>query len=268
MLIEAEDWRPPAILGRRPLERRALVLGITSMLGWHIAVPALIAGVAALLSVTGITREEAPPVVEEPPKEIEFIEAKFVKLGRPLPKRKLPNKEVPTATQAPPKPSDTPSPFGKKVDVPDASVEMPQTADDMIAVLGNRADEISKRNNAWDQEGSLDGIEEGTEKAGEGDVFAGLLYNFFRRGWVVPTSITDEDLRGLKCAVQVDITEDARVGGFRVVEGSGNADFDDSVRLRVSQAEGAQLPMPDESVRERYLGKSVNLRFLGRHAGR
>lgn len=269
MRVEPQDWRPPAILGGRPIERTALLLGLSAMLAFHIAVPALVGAVSWLFLATGVTTPEAaPPPPEEPAKEIKFIEAKFVKLGKPLPERKLPNKEVPTATQAPPAPSDTPSPFGKKVDVPDASVPTPQSADDLIAVLGNRADEIAKRKNAWDQEGSLDGIEEGTEKPGEGDVYAGLLYNFFRRGWVVPTSITDEDLKALKCTVAVDITSDARVGDFRVVDGSGNADFDDSVRLRVSQAEGAQLPMPDESVRDRYLGATVTLRFLGRHAGR
>ncbi|MCA9601566.1 MAG: TonB C-terminal domain-containing protein [Polyangiales bacterium] len=268
MIVDAEDWRPPSAFGRSSLRPGDWLAGLLAALAAHTAVPVAVGAVAGLLAVTGLLGPE-PEVVEPAPEEppVEIIEAKLVKLGRQLPKHKLPNKEVPTATQAPPKPSDKPNPFAKKIETPpDAGIE--RSADDMLAILGNRADELSKRKFAWDQEGDINGIEEGTEKPGEGDVYAGILYNFFRRGWTVPTSITDEELKSLKCTVVVDITEDAKVGGFRVANASGNSDFDDSVRLRVSQAEGAQLPQPPESVAAQYLGRSVSLRFLGPHARR
>jgi hypothetical protein len=46
--------------------------------------------------------------------------------------------------------------------------------------------------------------------------------------------------------VIIEITADAHVGSFKMWSGSGNDVFDESVRLRVGQAEGAQLPTPSE----------------------
>lgn len=269
MRVETEDWRPPSLLVGHGLDGRDMVAGFVTMLAAHVAVPLSIGMIAGLLAVTGLTEEAVPPT---PPEEIappmEVIEARFVKLGRPLPKHALPQKEVDATTKAPPKASDVPNPFGKKIDLPDASVEQPRTADDLIAQLGNRADDIANKAKAREMEGDINGIEEGTETADEGDIYAGLLYNFFRHGWTVPTSIPDEELKQLKCTVIIEITADAHVGSFKISSGSGNDVFDESVRLRVGQAEGAQLPTPSEAAAPRYLGKSVSLRFLGKHARR
>lgn len=64
--------------------------------------------------------------------------------------------------------------------------------------------------------------------------------------------------------------ESARINGFRIARGSGNADFDESVTAqmtRIQQAEGNIPPPPDE-VADQYLGRQVTLSFRGRDARR
>jgi hypothetical protein len=146
-------------------------------------------------AVTGITREEVPPVVERSRRPDRVHRSRFVKLGRPLAQAALPQKEVPTAPRRRPSLA-TPKPLRQEDRSPRRQRGEPRTADDLIAQLGNRADDIANKAKAREMEGDINGIEEGTEKADEGDIYAGLLYNFFRHGWTVPTSIPDEELRG------------------------------------------------------------------------
>ena len=121
-----------------------------------------------------------------------------------------------------------------------------------------------------EQEGREDGITEGTETqtARAGDLYAGQLYAFFRRGWSVPTLLNQDEVRSLVCEVDVSITGDAHVGGFRLRRPSGNPLFDQSVldRLQEIQASGAGLPQPPDEIASDYLGQTIGLRFRGRDA--
>ena len=98
------------------------------------------------------------------------------------------------------------------------------------------------------------------------DLYIGKLYSYFRRGWQVPTLIPLEELEKLACVVELSITEDGRVGDYDLKRPSGNEAFDDSVRRRLSQAQGSQLPEPPEAVASQVLGETISLRFFGRHA--
>ena len=107
---------------------------------------------------------------------------------------------------------------------------------------------------------------EGTKASGtDEEIYLGKLYSYFRRGWQVPALISQEELQKLTCVIELSITEDGRVGGYELKRSSGNEAFDESVRRRMNQAEGAELPPPPESVVDRILGETISLRFFGSH---
>jgi outer membrane biosynthesis protein TonB len=139
--------------------------------------------------------------------------------------------------------------------------------EDLLSQLGERAGAISDLTKGPELEGDPDGIVEGTKATGdELEIYLGKLYSYFRRGWQVPTQLSEEDLQKLACVIELSITENGRIGEFEVSRPSGNEAFDESVRRRMSQAEGSDLPVPPESVANRVLGKTISLRFFGRHA--
>ena len=142
-----------------------------------------------------------------------------------------------------------------------------QRDEDLLSQLGERAGAISDLTKGPELEGDPDGIVEGTKATGdELEIYLGKLYSYFRRGWQVPTLITDDELQKLACVIEVSITKSGRVGAYEVGRPSGNEAFDESVRRRMRQAEGAELPGPPESVANRILGETISLRFFGRHA--
>ena len=144
---------------------------------------------------------------------------------------------------------------------------MKQEQDDLLSALGERAGAISDMRKGPELEGDPEGILEGTKSEGdEKDIYLGKLYSYFRRGWQVPTVISADELKQLTCVVALDVTPDGRVGDYEIKRPSGNEAFDESVRRRLSQAEGAALPEPPESVADQVLGETISLRFFGRHA--
>lgn len=209
-------------------------------------------------------QDELPP--------IEVIETRFVQLGIPEP-RTMPSLEAPSA-------DEPPAPVAEPVATPEPTAAVPrpviskkqkkkptQSADDLLAQLGQSADAISGLSRGAQRQGHKEGIAEGTKLEGDAyDLYKGKLYAYFRRGWQVPSSIADAEIRKLACVVDVNITKDTRVGSFSISRPSGNEAFDDSVLKRMAQAEGASLPSPPEEIAHRFLGQSISLRFFGRHA--
>jgi len=186
----------------------------------------------------------------------------------------LPSKEIPEAQQTAPVPQAPDSepmaaaPTGKKEKgLAKPNKKRNQRDDDLLSQLGQRAGAISDLTKGPELEGDPDGIVEGTEATGdELQIYLGKLYSYFRRGWQVPTVISDEELQKLACVIELSITKDGRIGEYEVKRPSGNEAFDESVRRRMDQAEGAQLPGPPESVANRIYGETISLRFFGRHA--
>ncbi len=203
-----------------------------------------------------------------------MIETRFVRLGKHREPRKLPSKEIPNAQQTAPVPQAPESepvaaaPTGKR----EKGLAKPRKKrnegdEDLLSQLGERAVAISDLTKAPELEGDPEGIVEGTKASGdELEIYLGKLYSYFRRGWQVPTLLTDEELQKLACVIELSITSDGRVGDYEVKRASGNEAFDESVRRRMSEAEGAELPSPPDSVANRILGETISLRFFGRHA--
>jgi len=271
-MAEASDWRALSLLETERPTLPEIAGGVGFTLLVFVAIPAL-----ALLSAFVLGRMQSvfgTGSHELPPAPIAVIETRFVRLGKRKEPRRLPSKEIPEAPQHAPAPQAPKSeplaavPTGKQ----EKGLAKPkhrrrEHEEDLLSQLGQRAGAISDLSKGPELEGNPEGIVEGTKAKGdEVDIYLGKLYSYFRRGWQVPTLISDEELQKLTCVIELSITKDGRVGEYKVKRPSGNEAFDESVRRRIDQAEGAELPAPPESVANRIFGDTISLRFFGRHA--
>lgn len=257
MYVDPQDNRPPSILRSGAVSVLAVLVGLFTAIGFHLLLAVFVVGL--LLGTQALAREEPPPVLEEPP-EVQFIPAKLVKIGRQFDARELPNRQREARTTAPQR-ADVPTKQSKRVRIPpDAGIEAADAVDDVLARLGTRADEMARMARAAEQEGDPEGVEEGTHTREEGDVYLSQLYAFFRRGFQMPPSIPDSERRGLRAVARIRIAADGRVEDFNVTP-SGNADFDQAVRLRLDQARGSRIPEPPEDRRAEFFGNTIPIGF-------
>lgn len=271
-MAEVGDWRALSLLETEQPTLVEIAGGVGFTLAAFVTIPVL-----ALLSAFffgGVQSIFGGGVDDLPPAPIEVIETRFVRLGKRREPRKLPSKEIRDAEQTAPVPQAPESepmaavPTGKtEKGLAKPKEKRNQRDEDLLSQLGERAGAISDLTKGPELEGDPDGIVEGTKATGdELEIYLGKLYSYFRRGWQVPTLITDEELQKLACVIELSVTKDGRVGEYEVKRPSGNEAFDESVRRRMSQAEGAELPGPPESVANRIYGETISLRFFGRHA--
>ncbi|MDH4281256.1 MAG: TonB C-terminal domain-containing protein [Myxococcales bacterium] len=271
-MVEATDWRALSLLETEQPKVREILGGVGFTVTVFIAIPTLTLLSAFVLG--GMQSIFGGAVQDLPPAPIEVIETRFVRLGKRQENRRLPSKEVPDAPQTAPVPQapDSEPMAAVPTEAKERGLAKPEKKsdprdEDLLAQLGARAGAISDLSKGPELEGDPEGIVEGTKASGdEEEIYLGKLYSYFRSGWQVPTLISDDELRKLTCVVELSITEDGRVDEYEVKRPSGNEAFDDSVRRRLSQAQGAELPAPPESISDRILGKTISLRFFGRHA--
>lgn len=272
MYIDPTDIRPRSLFDARWPDPRELAAGAAAALLVHVAIPGVVVGTLALLTVAGVTilsdTEPAPePIVEN------VVQARFVQLGEILDPNQLPDRVVPILRTDQPDPQHAPSLERDPPPPAERPREQRQrdSVDDALRRLSEDAQVFAEREEARVREGDPGGVEDGTERHGtEGDLYRGRLWAFFRRGWSVPTTIPDAVVEELVAVVVIDVADDTRILGFRIARGSGNADFDESVTAqmtRIQQAEGNIPPPPDE-VAAQYLGRQVTLNFRGRDARR
>ncbi len=271
-MAEAGDWRALSLLETEQPTLTEIAGGVGFTLAALVLIPvlALLSGFffGGLQSVFGVGVDDLPPA------PIEVIETRFVRLGKRKEPRKLPSKEIPEAQQTAPVPQAPDSepmaavPTGKKEEgLAKPKKRRNERDEDLLSQLGERAGAISDLTKGPELEGDPEGIAEGTKASGdELEIYLGKLYSYFRRGWQVPTLITDDELQKLTCVIELSITKDGRVGDYEVERPSGNEAFDESVRRRMNQAQGADLPSPPEAVANRILEETISLRFFGRHA--
>ncbi len=260
MYVDPKDDRPPTLLRRRPPDLAAVVLGLVTAAGSHLLLVGVLFLIGVVFGTSALAREEAPPAPDEPT-EVQFVQAKLVKLGRQFDPRELPNRMREARTTAPRR-SEVPTKHSKRVRLEDAGVVASDAVEDMLARLGTRADELARISRAAEQEGDPEGVREGTATREEGDVYISQLYAFFRRGFQFETGgYTTEELRSMRAVVRVRISADGRVEGYDL-RSSGNAEFDHAVRLRLDQAEGARIPEPPEERRGEIYGNAIPISFV------
>jgi hypothetical protein len=260
--ISSEDFRPPSQLGRKLLDGKMALGGVLVALGAHVLVPGLIAGMVALLAATG--QGAAPRVIPED----HVVEARFVKLGKPLDPHKIPNRKVPVKTTAPlPGVAVSKNEDPPKVKKPDAGT--PKHAEDNpLTQLGDRAKAFAEIAKRQEQEGDPRGIEDGTEtQAKAGDLYRGQLVMFFKRGWTIPSTLGDTS--HLTTRASVEITPDRHIGLHSLAKSSGEALFDQSVEDRFNELRslGTTLPEPPAEVRSQFQGTwTLDINFNGKKA--
>lgn len=234
-------------------------LGLLATIVAHGSIAAGVFFAASLGEASAAVQEEEEKVVP-----FKFMETRLVKLGVDR-KNRLPNKEIPANTKVEQAPSKAPLPTSKRVERPeDLAEDAKPTATDDLSQLGNRAADLANDARARDREGDPDGVEEGTEKRDEGNIFLGKLQRYFRRDWDVPDAIADAELKQLIATVSIEIADGGRMGGYKWAKKSGNAAFDASVKKRLDDAVGEMLPDPPEEL----WGTAVNLNFRGKDARR
>lgn len=269
MFLDAADFRPPTMLDEHPFDRAQWLAGSVATGVVHFALPLVITTVVAILRVTGIS---AAAEVERPPPEVEnVVAARFVVLGEVLDPHDLPDRIVPILRTDTPDPRDAPSLREDPAPPPERERHERdrRSVDDLVRRLSEDAQIFAEAEEERIREGSPDGIEEGTERTGtEGDIYRGRLYTFFRRGWTVPTTLSEEDVEGLQCVAMVEIALDTRITGWRLSRHSGNAEFDASVEAQLTRITASEpnIPAPPDDVADQYLGREIAIRFSGRDA--
>ncbi|MCB9666891.1 MAG: TonB C-terminal domain-containing protein [Myxococcales bacterium] len=224
--------------------------------------------IVAAFVLSGLLGGMLPARAKKPIEERTVIEARLVQLGKEIDPRQLPNRQVPLLQTAPP---DTVAVSDNPEETPEQPTEQkpPNPTEDLLTRLGDRAQTFAELAEEREKEGSPEGVADGSSQAKAGDVYAGKLYQFFRRGWTVPTVITDAESQKLAAEVDVDITNDLKIGKFTLRRSSGNSLFDQSVLDNLARLKDADatLPEPPPEVAATYVGQTVGLLFRGRDAG-
>ncbi len=201
--LDFDDTRPPSLL--RPRKRHAADIagGAAVAAASHLGVPLAILLVTGVLKLMGAITEDAAPVSAER----HVVEARFVKLGVPFDPRRLPNRRVPVLSTAPREGLNVSKNMNPRHLDQDAGPRPENATEDLLTRLGDRAQIFAERTTPREQEGREDGEAEGTEtEASAGDLYAGHLVLFFRRGWTVPETVPEEEMRTLRVSIAVTIS--------------------------------------------------------------
>jgi hypothetical protein len=263
--LQPADLRPRSLLDHARPSPGQLAAGALVALIVHAGVPALALAVLGALALAGVTLEAAAPA--EPPPIEHVIQARFLQLGEQIDPRQLPNRRVPILRTDTAEPAPSKRASSEPV-VREPRERQPRAVQDLMQRLSQDAQHFAEREERRVQEGSPDGVEGGERQASEGDLYAGRLSSFFRRGWQVPTTLSREQLRPLTARVSVRIGSELRVEGFRLVRSSGNPDYDLSVEQQLQRLVDTQavIPPPPDEVASNYVGREVGFNYLGRDA--
>lgn len=264
--LDDADLRPRSLFDRGAISPAQVVTGALVALGVHFGLPLVVTIFVAVLAAVGV-EVTSQPEPELPPVE-QVITARFLQRGEILDPHQLPNRRVPilrtdVAEPAPSKraPTEPPPPRER-------TERQPAAVSDILQRLSDDAQIFAEREERRVQEGDPEGIEGGDREASEGDLYAGRLMLFFRRGWQVPTTIDRDTVRTLVTVASVEVGDDLKITGFRVARSSGNPDFDLSVEQQLQRLVDGQavIPPPPEEVAAQYVGRAVTVRFNGRDA--
>lgn len=262
MFVQRSDLRPPSMLDGGGLSAKMLIGGAVFTVIAHVAVPLVVMLATSLLAATVASGNDEPQrFIEE-----HVVEARFVRLGKKRDPNKLPDRIVPRKSTAPDQSTVVSKNMNPdKPDKPDAGPRPDQPEEDLLMRLGDRAKAFAEIDQARELEGDPEGIEEGTEtEAQAGDLYAGKLYAFFKRHWTIPNTIADPTK--FVAMADVEIKTDLTIGAFRVVQSSGDPVFDQSVEdvLQRIATEHMTVPDPPPEVADRFLGKTMGVRFKGK----
>lgn len=266
MRLARVDERPPSLLERKPLSATAVALGAAFAVGAHVLVPLLVLASQWLLVQLGLAipvEERQRPLVPD-----NVIAAEFVRLGKPLDPKKLPNRQVPpVAKEKPDGVAVSKNPRENTAEKkPEEKKEKVDAQKSMLDNLIDRTKDFAE-DVEYEREGDPNGLREGTAtEAREGDLYRGQLLLFFRRPWTVPNVVQNTSSKS--CVVSVSVASDGRLKSVAVSKSSGDPLFDQSAIDAVESLirANAVLPEPPAALRDAFYGTTIGVNFDGRNA--
>ena len=257
-------------LGEMPARRRldpiALVFGFVGVFGV----------VGILLSLPAISRaDDSPrksPYEHEP---FEYVEARLLKFGEIKDDTKLPDRIVPALPTAPEEvlPLDTnenkPEP---EIEEDEPEPQRDAVTDDKLREVFDKARAFAEIQDDYIPEGHPDGVPDGDVTdpalASLGATYGHRIKRIFLERWIVPTLLSEEQLKKLRVKVNIQVGADMTIGEIEFLRRSGNAMFDDSVQnaIDIVIKEERVLPAPPEAIAPRIFGGGINLKFHGKDA--
>lgn len=234
---------------RQPGGKALFLLGLASTLAVHGA----IAGLILFGRAHAAQRVLADPLGH-------FVDVQAVKFGKPRDLSFLPHKEAPQASRGP-KPklelTDQDQALPRiKTDDPKVDVEDPlkRTHSQLFkAVLDDTAGRTDEG------EGDPNGVRGGTATVGRGPIYYQHLQAAVQNAWVVPTTISEDQLARLKAQACIRIDDDGRITDFRIVEPSSDERFDATLLAALRSIERFEPPTAD--VRAVVTGAGVCMNF-------
>jgi hypothetical protein len=240
----------------RPGGKQMMALGLMATLGVH---GALI--VAVVLGSSHKGAQAAQPVLGQ------VVDVQAVKFGKPRDLSFLPHKAPPKI--APPKPrvalaltqneqalprlKTPPEPQEEKRDPNEDPLER-------LKALGRKFDTGEEGSTgSREDEGDPNGIVGGTAEVGRGPVYYQHLQAAVQNAWVVPTTISDDDLGRLKAQACIKINEAGKIVESHLSQASGSERFDATLLEAINRIQDFEAPTPD--VREVVTTQGVCMNF-------
>jgi hypothetical protein len=252
----------------RPMKRRADPVAVA---GGAMSVLAMTGLIACLPMLAAAHPARAAQPATGP--GFEYIEARILRMGEVKDPNKLPDRIVPALPTAPDEvlPLDTNE---NKVEEPDKKPERQADAktDDKLRQVFDKARAFAEVNDDYVPEGRPDGVPEGDVSdpalASLGATYGLRIKRLFTERWIVPTLLTDEQLKSLKVKINIRVDIDMTIVSMTFLTKTGNSVFDESVANAVDRVrvEVRTLPAPPEAIAPRIFGGGINITFVGTEA--
>ena len=230
--------------GRDPLRTWAILLTVV-----------LHAGVLGAAFISQLFTTHGPTISKE-----SYVDAQLVRFGKPRDLSFLPHKEGRVKDKPPElkvaKDLNALPHIEDKKDQKDID-PLKKTHAEVFKNLKDDNEGVQATN-----EGSLTGSRAGTATEAKGDPYILQLVDQIGSAWRVPTTLTDAQLSKLKAAACLTISESGMLTSYKIVESSGNSQFDSSLDAALSTTK--QLPAPPDRDLQTPSGPK-NLKYLATH---
>ncbi len=236
----------------------------------------MLCGVLLALPVIATARGLSGDEEEGTEVPFEYVEARLLKWGEIKDKEALPDRIVPALPTAPDevlaldRNENKPEPEQKKVKKPKRQAAA--VSDDKLRQVFDKARAFAEIQDDYIPEGHPDGVPDGDVTdpalASLGATYGHRIKRLFLERWVVPTLLSEVQLKKLKAKVNIRVDIDMVIVTVKFLRKSGNGMFDDSVKNAIDKVrvEVRKLPSPPEVIASNIFGGGINLTFNGKEA--
>lgn len=216
-----------------------------------LAATCLIHGAIVAMVLVGRARASRAP---SGPVLGQVIEVQAVKFGKPRDTKFLPHKQAPPPPREPEvvklTQNDQAKPSPKP---PEPPKELPRL-DPLLKTRARQFENLADPDNTGSavEEGDPEGLRGGTATEGKGPIYLQHLVARVQNAWVVPTTISDEQLARLKAQACMKIDATGKIGNLAISASSGNATFDSTLLTALGSI--GQFDPPSDDLKD-VLGK-------------